>query len=638
LDGALMEVEAIWDRLRESKRKTGRWREEAQRAYRMTAGDQYSEEDMQAAAMDRPLIVFNRVGPVVDSIVGMEVASRNEIRFVPTERSDGKINELLTTAVEWVTDRANAEFYISKVFRDCVISGLGVLSVSMDYSKDPDGEIVIRREDPLTFYWDCDANSPNAVDRRWSAIVKLVPMDELEAEYGLKREDLAIDAAIWSEFLDVDTIPHNADLTVAYQQGPGSRAPDDRIPTVEFCYVEREPFYRVALPAGLQEISYGEFRDIKAQLDEMGIRYTRQTRKVWFRKILVGNQIVEEGKAPCPDHCCHQMLTGKRDDKVNGWYGVVRPMVGMPDVQGPQQLVNKLFSEAVNSISTNSKGGLMAEADAFEDAREAEDQWASADQIIWMRPGGLQKVQPKPLGEYPAGMDRLMNWATQAVPEVTGVNWELLGMVQRNQPGIVEDSRRQSAMTILAEYFDALRLMRVELGRILAYMISEYMAGDDPQTSRILRIAGAGYEQYVPLLKDKLLTKYDVVVDEAPTANQKERTWKVLIEMLPLALQMGMPPPSDWIQFAPIPETLIESWLQSMQQAQQAAQNRPDPTQKLIDAEAQYKTSQAQLNAAKTQESAAKASQIMQETQLAPAELQIRTFQPQIPQQPEGVQ
>ena len=628
-------AEEIWSRLKEAKQRTSDAREEAARSYRMTAGDQYSDEDMEAAGSDRPLIVFNRVGPVVDSIVGMEVANRHEIRYVPTERSDGKINELLGSAVEWVTERGNCEFYISKCFRDCIVAGWGVMTIAMDYSRDPDGEIVFRREDPLCFYWDTSAAAPNAVDRRWSAIVKLVPMDEIEAEWGLKAEDLTVDENIWGEFMEHPDSPHNADLVNAYRQGDTKDgAPDSRVPVVEYCYVTRKGFYRVAMPTGLQELSLGEFRDVKAQLDSMGIKYTKQTKKIWNRTILVGDQVVEDGEAPCPDHGCHIMITGKRDDRICAWYGVVRPMIGTPDTQGPQQMVNKLYSEAINSISANSKGGLLAEADAFEDAREAEQQWAASDQIIWMRPGGMNKVQAKPLGDYPQGMDRLMQWATQAVPEVTGVNWELLGMVQRDQPGIVEDSRRQAAMTILAEYFDALRLMRIEMGRILAYMVTEYMAGDDPSNSRILRVAGQGWEEYLPLLKDKLVTKFDVIVDEAPTANQKERTWKVLMELMPMAMQLGMTPPANWIEFAPIPATLAEQWMQQIQQQQQAQSEaaQQDPMAQLAAAEAFYKQSQAQLNQAKTQESAAKAAQIMQETALAPAELQIKTFSAMKPQ------
>lgn len=622
-------IEEIARHLRQSAGATKDWRLEAQRAYDFAAGNQYTQEDIQAAGNERPLIVFNRIGPVLDSVVGLEVANRHEIRFVPTERSDAKVSELLSTAVEWVMDRANGEIVINKVFRDVATCGLGMLAVNLNYDRDPDGEIVLTREDPLSVYWDINSSQPNATDRRWVALVKLVPVSEIADSWG---EDLAegivVDTETWGEFLSDSLRPQNGDPRFAYQFDKAMRSPDDRVPVVEYQYLKKEPFYRVWLPTGQEEIDPKMFRDIKQELDAQGIRYVKQTRKIWYRAIVAGNTVLDHQKSPCPEHSTLHLMCGKRDDSVSGWYGLVRAMIGTQDVSGPQQLVNKLYSEAVHTVSTNSKGGLLAETDAFEDPRDAEAAWSSGDQIIWMRPGGLQRIQPKPLGDYPSSLDRLLQWATQAVPEVTGVNFELLGMVQRDQPGIVEDSRRQAAMTILAEYFDALRLLRSELGRCLAYMVSEYMAGDSPQDSRMIRIAGAGFEQVVPLVKDALVQKFDVVVDEAPTANQKERTWRVLMELMPMAMQMGMQPPPQWIEYAPLPATLIEAWTQSMAQAQQAQGQNPQAEimQRMVEAEAAKAESAAQLNLAKTQESAAKAAQILQDTQMKPAELQIRNF------------
>jgi len=326
-------------------------------------------------------------------------------------------------------------------------------------------------------------------------------------------------------------------------------------------------------------------------------------------------------------------MTGKRDESISSWYGMVRPMIGTEDTQGPQQLANKLYTEAVSSIASQGKGGRLAESDAFDDVRDAEEQWASSDSIIWMRPGGINKVTPKPLGEYPQGMDRLLQWAVQSVPEVTGVNWELLGLVNRDQPGIVEDSRRQAAITILAEYFDSLKLYRTNLGRLLAYLVSEYMAGDTPEDSQLIRLAGQGKEEIVPLLKDQLVQKYDVIVDEAPSsASQKDKTWSVLIDLLPMAMQLGLPPPPNFLEYAPIPQALAESWLQALQQQAEAQQN--PAMDRMMAAEAAKSESQAQLNVAKVQESVAKAAKTTQEAQLAPAELQLKTFQAMKPQQP----
>lgn len=620
------------------------WREESRRAYQFVAGEQYDETDLAVAQeIGRPMIVFNRVAPVLDAVAGMEVGNRHEVRFAPTENTDAGVADLLTEAVRWASTRAEEPQQTSWAFRDMITCGVGVTGARLDYETDPDGKILVDRLDPLGYFWDAGASGRNLLDRRWDAFIKMVDEEELEEQFGEDAvEGLALEDDIWRPFLIEGGTIHNADLSVAYTQG-GANSQSGKIPLVEYEYFRREPYYRVNFATGLEDVDAKDFRTIKKDLDAQGIRYVKQMRRRFYRVFLCGNVILEHSPSPCAEHFSRNVMTGKRDEGISGWHGMVRPMIGTVDTQGPQQLANKLYSEAINVIATASKGGLMAETDAFEDIREAEEQWAASDNIIHLRPGGLAKVTPKPLGEYPQGLDRLMEWAVRSVPEVTGVNWELLGLVNRDQPGIVEDSRRQAAVTILAEYFDALKLYRQNLGRLIAYYIREYMAGDTPEDSQLIRLSGQGSEQLVPLLKSQLTYKYDVMVDDSPSsANQKDKTWAVLAELIPMAVQMGMPPPANWIEYAPIPQALAQAWMQSLQPQPQ----QPDPAmQRLMESEAAKNESGAQLDKAKTQESVAKAAETMAKARLAPQELQLRTFeaahkaaQQQAPTQQQGEQ
>lgn len=637
-------IERITANLKSAVGAQRKWREETRRAYKFVEGDQWDQEDMDAAEEQRrAAIVFNRLAPVIDAVVGMESGNRHEIRFAPMENTDTPTNNLLTDAVRWACQRTHEPQQTSDAFRDLVTCGLGITGTRLDYEEDPDGKIVVERLDPLMYFWDPSSAGRNLRDRRWDATVKLVDEEELEDLFGEDViEGLVLEDDVWKGFLTEGITPHDADADKAYNQTPAGESVS-RIPLVEYEYYRREPFYRVQFPQGMEELDQAEFRVIKKDLEAAGIPFVRQQRRRFKRVFLVGNIVLEEADAPDKNSFSRKVMTGKRAKSTGGWHGMVRAMIGMTGAQGPQQMTNKLYSEAINSIAVQSKGGLLAELDAFVDATQAQEQWAAADSIVWLKPGGLNKVRDKPLGEYPQGMDRLLQWAVQSVPEVTGVNWELLGLVNRDQPGIVEDSRRQAAITILAEYFDSLKMYRSELGRLLAALVIEYMAGETPEDSQLIRLSGNGSEQVVPLLKSELTLKYDVVVDDAPSsANVKDKTWSVLVDLLPMALQMGMPPPPDWLEYAPIPSTLAQKWMQAAQQAQQAPP--PDPAmQRLMAAEAEKAETTATLNEAKTQESAAKAGQIMQETQMAPAELAIKTFNEQkaaqaAQQQPQGVE
>ena len=91
-------------------------------------------------------------------------------------------------------------------------------------------------------------------------------------------------------------------------------------------------------------------------------------------------------------------------------------------------------------------------------------------------------------------------------------------------------------MTVLASLFDALRRYRKEQGRTLIKFIQDYLSD-----GRLVRILGGdGVERYVPLIRDNTAIDADVVVDEAPSSvSQKERTFEILMQMLPNMANMG---------------------------------------------------------------------------------------------------
>ena len=215
----------------------------------------------------------------------------------------------------------------------------------------------------------------------------------------------------------------------------------------------------------------------------------------------------------------------------------------------PQRWVNKFFSTILYSLMTNAKGGLLAEEDAFTDARKAEAEWANPAAITWLRKGALSqgKVQDKAQAKYPEGMDRLMQFSMNAIPQVSGMNAELLGLAERVQAGVVEAQRKQSAMAVLAWAFDAMRRYYRSMGRQMGAYVRDYMS-----EGTLILVHGESGRQYVPLVKKQLAIVFDVVVDEAPTSvNQKERTWAVLETLIPQMLQAGMKMPKEILDYSP---------------------------------------------------------------------------------------
>lgn len=191
--------------------------------------------------------------------------------------------------------------------------------------------------------------------------------------------------------------------------------------------------------------------------------------------------------------------------------------------------------------------------------------WAKADSVVAVNPGAISggKIMPKPAPQIPPTLDNLLTFSISSLRDVTGINLELLGLADRKQAGILESQRKQAAMTVLASLFDALRRYRKEQGRTLIKFIQDYLSD-----GRLVRILGGdGVERYVPLIRDNTAIDADVVVDEAPSSvSQKERTFEILMQMLPNMANMGVPFTPELLDFSPLPTAMVEKWKQAMQQ------------------------------------------------------------------------
>src|SRR3979490_3146180 len=106
--------------------KQAEWREAAREDFAFTSGDQLSETDKQKLRdMNRPIIIMNRVEPIIDSVSGSEVAHRQEVQFIPRQQGAVQVNEVLTSAAKWFRDQCDAEDEESDAFREMVVCGMG---------------------------------------------------------------------------------------------------------------------------------------------------------------------------------------------------------------------------------------------------------------------------------------------------------------------------------------------------------------------------------------------------------------------------------------------------------------------------------------------------------------------------------
>lgn len=570
------------------------WRLEARTSYDFVAGHQWDDDDQALMkAQQRPVVTFNRTASIVDSVCGLEVSNRQEVRYIPRTLGKSGVNDLLTGAAQWVRDECNAEDEESDAFFDMVCTGMGCTESRLDYDEDPEGKLLVLRVNPTEMFWDAQARRRNIVDARHVFRVKDVSIADAEEMFP----DNTIEEinAVWAIDDDAQTKqPHDAMMAPFYvnDQSPDTDKQTYLVRLVEVQWWEHEKAYRVIDPTTKQAttLSAKDFKKVSARAAEIGIplQSAKFKRKKYYRAIL-GSKILKEWDGPEEGGFTYKFMTAKRDNTKGTWYGMVRPMID------PQKWANKWLAQVMYIINTNAKGGILAEADAFDNPQQAKDEWSDPSAVTLVAPGAIRdgKIQDKPQVSFPAGIDHLMQFAISSIRDVSGVSLELLGMANKDQAGVLEHQRKQAGMTILAGLFDSLRHYRKDQGRLMLYYITNYLSD-----GRLIRIGGPQDAQYVPLVRQPGLAEYDVIVDDAPTSpNQKEQTWAILSQMFPVLSKLQVPLPvwMEFLEYSPLPASLVSKLKDELAQGQQQQQ---DP--KLVEAQAKAQaasiSAQAQAN------------------------------------------
>lgn len=566
-----------------------KWRREAKESYDLVAGEQWTDEDKQVYRdAERLPLAFNRIGPIIDAVSGAEVLGRQQVQYYPREIGDAKQNEDYTKGAVWVRDLCDADQEESDSFRDVFICGIGATETRLDYSEDPKGQMVIERVDPLELGWDATARKNNLVDARYIRRVKAMTKAEFRALYPGAQPDSQAPQNMGS------SVNHVGD-EYAYADNQEHANPD-LVYVREYQWFEREHVYVVQDPETQQmmEIPEAEYRSVEEETSEQ-FGGVRQERRRYHRMVVAGAEVLDHG--PLPDgEFTIKFITGKRDRNKGTWYGLVRPL------KDPQKWSNAMLMAIIFIMGQVSKGGAIAEEDVATD-RTAFANSLTQPGVTWVRPGALAggKIDIKPSQNFPAGLAQVMEYANSAMQGVTGINQELLGMVERDQPGVLEYQRKQAAYAILAQFFDSKTRYHKLQGRLMLKYITGYLA----PAGVLFRITNPnGTSEYKPIPVAPDAAKFDVIVGEAPAGpNDKIKSWGVLQQLLPILTQTIPVQDEFWQHVAdimPLNSALTESLKAALGRlGQQMAQQGPDPmAQAMAQAELEEKGTKSQLNIA----------------------------------------
>jgi len=555
-DGDLLSKFQQWDKALDGH--WDGWKLEARVCYDFVAGYQWTAEE-EASMLDGPdgaqrtPVVFNRTAPTVDSVCGAEITGRQQVQYYPREIGDGGVSDVLTQGIDYFIDECDGNEENSEAFRDMVICGVGITEGRVNAD---DGNITLIKEriDPLEVLFDPSSRKACFADARYLRREKRMSLDEFNEEFP-EEEAVAGDDDITPKR------PVIVDPRVRYKNGMQQTADSDEVVVCEWQWKERIRKYAVIDPDNGETVllSADEHDELVASWPDL----QSQTVESWrFRRAFTNGEAILLVEDMPVEAFSYVARTGKRDRNKGWWYGIVRPMLD------PQRFANKYFSQILHIINANAKGGIMLEAGAVEDMRQFEDTWADTQRPTIVMDGALSnangpRVINKPTPPYPSGSERMMEFSIGAIRDVTGVNQEMLGLADRDQPGVLEHQRKQAAYGILAAFFDnAKRALKIE-GRLFLMLVQKFVPAET-----LVRIIGKdGGKQYVPIALDPNATKFDVSIDEAPAGpNQKERTFQVLTQIMPLLQNADLDPEiwADIARYSPLPTALSEKIAEGM--------------------------------------------------------------------------
>ncbi len=526
---------------------SAKWRDNARDEYAFVAGPgQWTPEDRQKLADEmRPCVTFNKVLKFVLALCGIEENNKREITFIPrdmTEPGEVLANEMLSVGSDWMADGCDAASEQSRAFRDTVICGMGWTEGNIETDDDPLGQYVETRCDPLEMFWDRNARSKNLSDAKRRGRIRKMTLEEAKNLIPGVTDAEDIQPSDLDAHWATNIIKTNSGANPKTQEQKELReentiAYDDStdVHVVQVQWIEHEPYIRAVdlrdrTGKKTVDLSEEQFAQLTKRLQGVKVPHSKLRRKKW-KQAFLGGKVLHVGDCPRKDGFTLNCSTWEPDDIAGTWFGIVRVL------RDPAEWSNKFFSQLMHMINSTAKGGIMAEEDVFTDPHEAQKSWARTNAITMVKKGALSggRVQPKPGAAITGGVAALLQVADAAFGDTSGVNLELMGLADRQQAGVLEAQRKQAAMTILATLFAGYSGFMRDVGGMRLYFLQNFFADD-----RLIRVKGKeGYEA-LPLVKDQLLGRYDVIVGDAPSSpNAQEQVWASIQPLMPLIQTSG---------------------------------------------------------------------------------------------------
>ena len=511
---------------------------------------------------------FNLVKRQVNMITGYQRQHRKSMTYVPVEGADQKTCDQFTKLALHCQNNDNMLLTISDAFHGAVTTGMSLLSLWLDYSKDPvNGDVRLTNLPYNAFMIDSFFKKQDLSDCNGLWGRRYISRSQAMALLPSHAKDI-MDSPYWG----------GRDGRFQFMPENYNYSSKDLMVYDEFWY----PDTRVA--KFITDLQLGETKEWRGSKEDLAVF------QEWAGpRVAVYDSIVPTVKLAVVlnGRVCYNGPNPMGGDSypfvpVFGYYypqiayfptrtqGVVR------NLRDPQWLFNHKMKLQMQILEAQPASGFIFKENALVNPSDA---FLSGPgrAIPLKEEAQMTDITPIPPPRLDASMMQLTQEIANLMPQISGVNEELMGSADDDKPGILSILRHGAGLTTLQPLFDNLDFAQKILGeRLIEIVQNNYTPG------KVARIIG---EQPSEQFYNQTFQRYNCVVEEGlNTPTQRQMQAKQLFDLK----QMGAP--ISWsliIDSAPLQnkDDLLADIRKQEEQAQQMQQQQMGAQMELLKAQ-----------------------------------------------------
>ena len=461
------------------------WRAKADRECDYYDGNQL-DSDVMRKARERglPPAIEPLVGPIIDSVLGMEAKTRTDWRVIPdSDKQNDDVADALNYRLNQAERHSKADAACSDAYASEIKAGIGWVEVA-------------REQDPFKYPYRCQGVHRNEIWWDWKARPDMSDARFLIRRKWMHRKIAALmipskaeliehAGAGWQQF-----DPGMLSMEGGTSTGLANSWSDERgwsieeqqwrdihnqmVCLFEVWYRDWQRVMVIESPDG-RVIEYDETNMMHVQAVASGLvrvssAVIGKVRLAWFmgpHKLADMESPYKHGKFP------YVPFWGKREDRTGVPYGLIRGMIYLQDEVNAR--IARMQWGLSATRTTRTDGAVLDDDDTFRDEVGRPD----ADIVLdpeAMRQGGVFKVE-RDFELNRQQYDRLVD-AREGIKRTGGISDAFMGMGAQSQSGVMQAGLVEQSNQNLADINDNFKESRQCVGDLLLSMIIEDMGSN----------------------------------------------------------------------------------------------------------------------------------------------------------------